>query len=194
MSRRFRTAVLGLLALSALLVLATSGFAAEAVHHPAFDWKREGMKILNFLIVVGILWWLLKDRLPAFLDERRSSVRKAIEEAKAAKAEAETKRAEYEAKIAQAEQDVAQIEAEGTRRAEAMKSDLARAAEEASKRVAAEAEGRMASELQKARAELQREASLLALELSEELIKERLGEEDQRKLIDETIRKLGSVK
>lgn len=180
-------------ALGVLVALSSPAFASEA-GNAAFSWKKEALKVINFLIVAGVLWWLLKDRLPAFLEDRRSKIDRTIEEAKAAKAEAEAKRAEYEVKIARAEQEVAEIQAEAGRRAEAMKEELARAAEAAAKKVASDAEERIDAEVRKARAELQREASLLAIELSAEIIKERLNEEDQQKLVDETIEKLEGLK
>ena len=172
-----------------MLAVAPVVLAAEAAH-PTFEWKKEAMKTFNLLVVLGVLWWALKDRLPRFFAERRGAIDKAIEEAKAAKAEAEAMRAEYEAKLARIEQDIAGIDAEGARRVEAMRAELDRAAEAASERIAAESTDRIAEELEKARAELQREASLLAVELAEEIIKGRVGKDDQRKLFDATIEKL----
>ncbi len=75
-----------------------------------------------------------------------------------------------------------------------MKEELARAADAAAQKVASDAEERIDAEVKKARAELQREASLLAIELSEEIIKERMNEEDQQKLVDEAIEKLEGLK
>jgi ATP synthase F0 subunit b len=182
------------LATTAVLLAAASVALAAEAGHSSVNWKAEAWKVVNFLIVVGVLWWLLKDRLPAFLGERRNKIDRAIEEAKAAKAEAEAKRTEYEAKIARAEQEIAEIDAEGVRRAEALREDLAKATEEAAEKLAADAKERVEAEVKGARAELQREASLLAVELSEELIRERIAEEDQRKLVDETIQKLEGLK
>ena len=194
MSRRRRDLLVGLLAVAAFLLTVPLGAWASEAAHPVFSWKKEALKTFNFLVVVGVLWWLLKDRLPKFLDERRQKIEKTINDAKTARAEAEAKRVEYEAKIERAERDIAEIEAEGARRIEAMRAELAQAAEAAAERIATEAEERISSEVKRAKEELQREASLLALELSEELIKERMSEEDQRKLVDETIRKLESLK
>ena len=189
MRRPCRPLLIALAAAALVLAAAPVVLAAEAAH-PAFEWKKEAMKTFNLLVVLGVLWWFLKDRLPRFFAERRSSIDKAIEEARAAKAEAEAKRDEYEAKLARIEQDIAEIDAEGARRVEAMRAELDRAAEAASERIAAESTDRIAEELERARAELQREASLLAVELAEELIRGRVGKDDQRKLFDVTIEKL----
>ncbi len=189
MRRRCRPLLITLAAAALVLAAAPVVLAAEAAH-PTFEWKKEAMKTFNLLVVLGVLWWFLKDRLPRFFAERRSSIDKAIEEARAAKAEAEAKRDEYEAKLARIEQDIAEIDAEGARRVEAMRAELDRAAEAASERIAAESTDRIAEELERARAELQREASLLAVKLAEELIRGRVGKDDQRKLFDVTIEKL----
>jgi F-type H+-transporting ATPase subunit b len=187
--RRCQPLLIALAAAALVLAAAPVALAAEAAH-PAFEWKKEALKTVNLLIVLGVLWWALKDRLPRFFAERRSSIDKAIEEARAAKAEAEAKRDEYEAKLARIEQDIAEIDAEGARRVEAMRAELDRAAEAASERIAAESTDRIAEELDRARAELQREASLLAVELAEELIKGRVGEEDHQRLVEATVKKL----
>ncbi|MFQ6673005.1 MAG: hypothetical protein ACE5KY_06865, partial [Candidatus Tectimicrobiota bacterium] len=142
MSRRWPILLMVLVVTGALLLVVAPGALAAEAGRPAFSWKKEGLKTLNLLIVLGVLWWFLKDRLPAFFAERRGKIDQAIEEAKAAKAEAEAKRAEYEAKIARVEQEIAAIDAEGARRVEAMRAELARAAASAAERVAAEAEER----------------------------------------------------
>lgn len=173
--------------------MAPGAMAAEAVHQ-AFNWKKEVFRYVNFLVVVGVLWWLLKDRVPKFFDDRRAKIDQAIKEAKAAKAEAEARRVGYEDKIAHVEQEIAAIDAEQARWVEEMRDELARATEAAAGRVSQEAEERIAAELDQARAELQREASLLAVELAEDLIKERVKKKHHRKLFDETVEKLEGLK
>ncbi len=175
------------------LAMAPGAMAAEVVHH-AFNWKKEALRYVNFLVVVGVLWWLLKDRVPKFFDDRRAKIDKAIKEAKASKAKADERRAEYEAKIAQVEQEIAAIDEEQARRLEEYRAEMARAAEAAAVRVSHEAEERIEAELDHARSELQREASLLAVELAEGLIKDRVRKKDQQKLFDSVIDKLEDLK
>jgi F-type H+-transporting ATPase subunit b len=182
--------LLGALFVASLVLATAKGVLGAEEAHSTFEWKKEALKTLNLLIVLGVLWWALKDRLPRFFAERRSSIDKAIEEARAAKAEAEAKRAEYEAKLAQIENDIAGIDAEAARRVEAMRAELAEAADAAAERIAAESTDRIAEEVDRARAELQREAALLAVELAEELIKDRVGDEDHQRLVEATVKKL----
>ncbi len=137
---------------------------------------------------------MLKDRVPKFFDDRRAKIDQAIKEANASKSKADERRAEYDAKIAQVEQEIAAIDAEQARRVEEMRDELARATEAAAGRVSQEAEERIAAELDQARAELQREASLLALELAEGLIKKRVKKKHHRKLFEETVEKLEGIK
>ena len=194
MRRRSRVLLLAVFAAVALLLsMAPGAMAAEAVPH-AFNWKKEVLRYVNFLVVVGVLWWLLKDRVPKFFDDRRAKIDQAIKEAKASKAKADERRAEYEDKIAHVEQEIAVIDAEQGRRVEEMREELARATEAAVGRVSQEAEERIAAELDQARAELQREASLLAVELAEGLIKDRVKKKHHRKLFDEIVEKLEGLK
>ena len=194
MSRSRRVLLIALFAAAPiLLVMAPGAMAAEVVHH-AFNWKKEALRYVNFLVVVGVLWWLLKDRVPKFFDDRRAKIDQAIKEANASKAKGDERRVEYEAKIAQVEQDIAVIDAERDRRIESMRVELTQAAEATAERVAHDAEERIESELNRARADLQREASLLALELAEGLIKERVKKKHHRKLFEETVEKLEGLK
>ena len=107
---------------------------------------------------------------------------------------AEAKRAEYGAKIARVEQEIAAIDTERDRRIEAMRVELTQAAEATAERVAHDAEERIAAELDQARAGLPREASMLALEIAEELIKKRVKKKHHRKLFEETVQKLEGIK
>ncbi len=194
MSWRRRVLLIALFAAAPLLlVMAPGAMAADVVHH-AFNWKKEAFRYVNFLVVVGVLWWLLKDMVPKFFDDRRAKIDQAIKEANASKSKADERRAEYDAKIAQVEQEIAAIDAEQARRVEEMRDELARATEAAAGRVSQEAEERIAAELDQARAELQREASLLALELAEGLIKKRVKKKHHRKLFEETVEKLEGIK
>ena len=158
------------------------------------------MKFLNFFLLAIGLYYLFKfdvfdlGKIVQHFKERPDKVRQVIEEAKTAKAEAEAKWAEYEAKIAKAEQEIADINAEGERRIETMKAELAQAAEATAQRIASDTDERIAAEVSRARGELQREASLLAIELSEEIIKERLSKKDQKRLVDATIEELEGLK
>jgi ATP synthase F0 subunit b len=200
-SDRRRTVIIIALVATVGVLLAAScpAFASEA-GHPAFNWKKEALRTLNFLILMVGVYYLFKldvfdlGKIVKHFKERPAKVEKIVEEAKAAKAEAEAKRAEYEAKIARAEQEVAEISAVADSRVEAMRAELAQAAEAAAQKVGSDAEERIAAEVNRARAELQREASLLAIELSEEIIKEHLNEEDQQKLVDAAIEKLEGLK
>ena len=194
MSWRRRVLLIALFAAApVLLVMAPGAMAAEAAH-PAFNWKKEALRYVNFLVVVGVLWWLLKDRLPRFFAERRRKIEESLGEAKAIKADAEAKRAEYGAKIARVEQEIAAIDTKRDRRIEAMRVELTQAAEATAERVAHDAEERIAAELDQARAGLQREASMLALEIAEELIKKRVKKKHHRKLFEETVEKLEGIK
>lgn len=65
-------------------------------HGVELDGARLAGQIINFLLWAGILWYLLKDRLPAFLASRRAGIVTELDEAKRLKEEAERKFAEYE--------------------------------------------------------------------------------------------------
>ena len=92
---------LGLIAL-AVLLLSTPALAAEGGGHDSglinLD-KSLAIQLVNFLVLLFILWKLLYKPLVAKMEERTQAIKKSLEEAQAARAEAEKQRAEHAAQI-----------------------------------------------------------------------------------------------
>src|SRR4029450_3940136 len=92
---------LGLVVLT-LLVLVSPALAAEGGGHEGglinLD-KSLFLQVVNFLVLLFILWKLLYKPLVAKMEERTQAIKKSLEEAEAARAEAEKQRAEHAAQI-----------------------------------------------------------------------------------------------
>ncbi len=150
-------------------------------------------RVFNFAIVVGVLVYFLKKPLKRGLSGRREEIEKALAEAARVKQEAEAKFAEYDQKLAKANAEIAGISEAIKREGELEKEKIIASAREMAIKIEADAEKAAALEVAKARKELQTEAVRLAVELSEDLLKKNFTSEDDTRLIDEYMQKVGEL-
>ncbi|MDX1581858.1 MAG: F0F1 ATP synthase subunit B [Alphaproteobacteria bacterium] len=150
-------------------------------------------RVLNFSIVVALLVYFLRKPLKKGLSGRREDIEKALAEARQAKEEAEAKFAEYDRKLDQATEEIAEISAAIRREGELEKQKIIDHAKEMAAKIEQDAEKAAELEVAKARAELQREAVQLAVNLAENLLKKNFTKEDDARLIDEYLQKVGEL-
>jgi F-type H+-transporting ATPase subunit b len=150
-------------------------------------------RVFNFVIVVGILVYFLAKPLKKGLSGRREEIEKALAEAEQIKRNAEAKFAEYDQKLASANAEIAEISAGIKREGELEKEKIITSAREMAIKIEQDAEKAVALEIAKARKELQTEAVRLAVELAEELLKTNFTSEDDTRLIDEYMQKVGEL-
>lgn len=150
-------------------------------------------RVFNFAIVVGILVYFLRKPLAKGLSGRKEDIAKALAEAAQVKQDAEAKFAEYDQKLATASAEITEISLAIKREGELEKEKIIASAREMAIKIEQEAEKAAVLEVAKARNELQREAVRLAVELSEELLKKNFTSEDDTRLIDEYMQKVGEL-
>ena len=167
----------------------------EAGHGPAptaYGLDAAAWVSLAMIAVFAILVW---KKVPAAiaraLDKKIAGIRQQLDEAAQLRAEAEALKAEYEAKAAQADAEAAtmlaraQTEAEGiVRRAEA---DAAALVERRSRI----AEEKIAAAERAAVDEVRAKAATAAAAAAERLIRERMDDSADKRLVDSTIAELG---
>jgi len=127
------------------------------------------------------------------LASRREGIEKALTEAKQAKADAEAKFAEYDQKLALATEEIEEISNAIRREGELEQKKIIESAREMAIKIEKDAENAAALEVAKARSELQREAVELAVTLAEDLLKKNFTKEDDARLIDEYMKKVGEL-
>ncbi len=180
-----------LLPAAAALFLPESVWAAEAgAHHKAFSATEELFKVVNTLIVAGILYKVAFVPIRQFLKDRREGIRKALEEARAAREEAEGRLAEQRAKVGDLEIELARVRAQGEAERAAMRERLQGEQEDQARRLLEQAKTTIALEASKARAELRGQAASLALRLAEEMLKKELDEADQERFVENYLARL----
>ncbi len=82
-----------------------------------FSWLSFGFAVINFIILVGLLWKLLHKPLLGVLESRRKSIEDAQQEAKEETEKAEQAKQEYESKLARAAQEADEIRAKASKSA-----------------------------------------------------------------------------
>jgi len=126
---------------------------------------------INFLILAGIVWMLLKSKVPQMFRERTQAIQKALKEAQTASAEATRRLGEIEARLAKLDSEVSGIKAEAEHEAAAEEERIRAAAEEDKRKVVDAAEAEIAAIARSARHELKNFAASLAVDIATRKIK-----------------------
>jgi len=182
-----------------LLTLAVVTFATLALASGGGDGHGGGLlkdflyRILNFAIMFGLLAYFVSKPLKRGMSGRRESIEKALEEARRAQAEAEAKFAEYEAKLAAANKEVEEIYAAIRREGELERDSIVASAKQLAGKIEEEADRNANLAVSRARAELRQEAARLAVSLAQELLAKNFTADDQKRLVDEYIEKVGEL-
>jgi len=180
-----------------LLVLsAGTAFASAEGSEGGGSWSPWMLlwRVINTAALIAVLVYFLKKPMANFFSERRTQIQKDLEDAKEQRDRAERTIAEYEKKIG-----------EMGRELDKMREELRKAAGVESEKVVSNAD-RMAStmvesaklaadqEVRNAKMILKNEAVGLAVELAESLIREKINEDDRKRIVEEYLVKVGGMK
>lgn len=165
-------------------------FAEEHGGGHAEQGPGEFWRIVTFVILVVGFLILWKKVISVQLDKRAGDIKKAIEDANAAKAAAERKADEYRQKLADLEQKIAEITGQLRKEGEAEKDRILREAEDAVKKFKDQAKLTAEQEIKKARVEIQAEVAELAVRMAEDMLKKEIKPEDQERLIKGSVERL----
>lgn len=153
-----------------------------------WSWTRDGGRIFNSVIVLGFFAWIALKYGGPILRKRAEDIAEQFENLKTAQETAAKNLVEYEKKIAVFEGEAKKIRAEAKEDAEAIKQKIIAQAKEAAELIMKKAEERIALEAEQARETLQRETTLTAVALAEEILKKNMGKGDQAKLVEEYLK------
>ncbi|HEX9023751.1 MAG TPA: ATP synthase F0 subunit B [Geobacteraceae bacterium] len=176
--------------------LAVTGFAsegAEGAHgsHAALQMKDFFWRVINFAMLAALLiWGMRKAKVGQLLADRQAGIEKALKEAVQARETAEKKYAEYSDKLSRATKEIDEIYASIKKEGELEKERIIAEAKDSAEKIKKQAEQTAAREVLKARAELQAEAARLAVQLAEQTLREKVGKDDQNRLVGEYLTKV----
>jgi F-type H+-transporting ATPase subunit b len=143
--------------------------------------------------MVGLLAYFVTKPIRKGLRDRRAEIEKTLADAQAAQEAAEAKYREYSDKLARATEEIAGIAEAIRREGEVEREKILVAAREMAVKIERETDNKAAGAVSKARAELREEAARLAVELAEGLLKKQVSADDQKRLVDEYMQKVGEL-
>jgi F-type H+-transporting ATPase subunit b len=178
------------------LVLLFASTALAAAEGGSSPWTTSMLlwRVVNTVALLALLIYFLKKPLTNFFKERKAKIEKDLAEAVAQRQKAEELIKEYQSKLAGMEKEL-----------EKMRGELQKAAEGESQKVVANAE-KMASaiiesakiaaeqEVRKAKISLKDEAVTLAVEMAESLIREKISDDDRKRIVEDYLVKVGGMK
>jgi F-type H+-transporting ATPase subunit b len=150
-------------------------------------------RCLSFVLMVGLLAYFVTKPIRKGLKDRTAEIEKTLNDAQEAKEAAEAKHQEYSEKLAKATEEIAVISDSIRREGELERKKIIAAAEELAVKIEQEADSKASSVVAKARIELREEAASLAVELAEDMLKKQVSAEDQKRLVDEYMQKVGEL-
>ncbi|GAB4534303.1 MAG: ATP synthase subunit B [Thermodesulfovibrionia bacterium] len=163
--------------------------AGEGGEHVT-TWKDWFWPVVNFTILVIILFYFGRKPIKEYFKRRAELIERSLKEAQEAKEFAKKALDEVQERLRNTDRDIKEI-IEGARQAgEREKEELIAEAERLRQKIIEQARANIGFELEKAKKEIKSEAALIAIELAERQIKERLSREEQEALIEEYIQRL----
>ena len=158
--------------------------------HDSKEWIDLGKKTFDFIVLVGLLYWLLAAQIKEFFSGRRVEIKKTLEESVEKKAEAEKKYREYSEKLDKASVEIddifEMIKAQGITEKQKIIED----AEKAAKKMKEDAHTRIEQELKGASDQLKAQAVQLSVQMAEEIIKRSITAQDHEAMVEEYMNKV----
>ncbi len=155
--------------------------------------KDFAYRCFNFALLVGLVAYFVTKPIRKGLKGRTEEIEKTLADAQVAKEAAEAKHLEYSEKLAKATEEIASITDSIRREGELERDKIIAAAKELAINVEQEAENKAAGVVTKARTALREEAASLAVELAEDMLKKQVSADDQKRLVEEYMQKVGEL-
>jgi F-type H+-transporting ATPase subunit b len=176
----------------ALLVAVNSVYASGGSEggHEKSQWFEFAWKTLDFILLVGFLYWLLAEKIKIFFVGRRQEIKDSMENAAKEKTEAEKKYREYSEKIDKASHEIDgiidMIKAQGVAEKQKIIEDAGKVAQ----KMKEDAQARIEQEFNKASYQLRSEAVQLSVQMAEEILKKNITAQDHEVMVREYMDKV----
>jgi F-type H+-transporting ATPase subunit b len=158
--------------------------------HEGNKWFEFAWKTLDFIVLVGFLYWLLAAKIKDFFVGRRKEIKESLDKSAQQKAEAEGKYREYSEKVDKASAEIdgifEMIKAQGVTEKQKIIED----AEKVARKLKEDAQARIEQELKKASDQLKTEAVLLSSQVAEEILKKNITAQDNEAMVREYMDKV----
>ena len=184
---------------TALAVMSMVGMTAALAHAEGAGGGEEGASLkdwlwhlVNFGIFAAALIYLLAKPFKRFLVKRSDDIRQALDEARAAREEALGRLADVQARLRDKDKEIQSLLDMAQENGKKEKELLVKEGDRVAADILSSARENIDAELFKARESLRREAALLAMELAEKMVKENISKEDQARILEDYIARVGT--
>jgi len=172
------------------LVFSALALAAEEGGEHAFTWKDWLWPVVNFAILVVVLVFFGRKPFAEYLRKRTELIEKSLKEATEAKELAKKALNEARAKLENTDREIEAILASARKSGEKEREAIIAEGVKLKEKIIEQAKANIDFELQKAKDTIKSEAAMMALELAEKQIKEKLGQKEHEALIEDYIKRL----
>lgn len=149
--------------------------------------------IINFLVLLAILYIFLYKPLFKVLDERKEEVANNLSQAEASRKEAEDMFSDYKRQLAEASGEAQEILTKANKAAEEAKNELISQAREEAAAISKKAQEEISREKEKAMKEVRDEIAGLAVLAAGKVLEKSLTKEDHEKMINDFVSQVGNV-
>jgi F-type H+-transporting ATPase subunit b len=164
---------------------------AEHAAPPAKGWQAtDTYKVMNFVVLAVALVFLLRKPVKQALADRIQSIKNQLSELEAQKAAAEAELAKYNQRFQKLDQEAEKLIAQYVQQGEEAKARILKEAEAAADKLQEQARRNIEHEFKKARQELQDDVLEKALAKAEEMVRDRISDGDQERLVDDYLSKV----
>lgn len=156
-------------------------------------WYEFAWAIINFLVLLAILYKLFYKQVLQFMENRRSEIVHNISEAEQARAEANSLLSEYREKLAGAEQDAQEILARATRTGEEGRVKLLEQGRDEAAVLLEKARAEIQQERDEALATLRKEVATLAVMAAGKILGRAVSRDDHERLVHQFLDEVGEI-
>jgi len=168
------------------------GHEAHAEHHYGKAQLLDLLwRALNFFAFVAIIYLAVAKRVRGALSAKTEEVYRTLDELEKEKQAAHQKYLEYEAKLAQLDKEKGKIIQEFIALGEAEKERILENAKKMAEQIKEAAKRAAEQETKEAKERLRAEVAEMATKMAEEIIKKNFQPDDQKRLIEEYLAKIG---
>jgi F-type H+-transporting ATPase subunit b len=145
------------------------------------------VELIAFIIVLGILGWLVLPPLDRALTRRQEQIRVALEEAERARQQVADAQREYERKLEEAREEARKILQQAERYGEQLREELKERGQKEYEAMIARAKADIELAAKEASDELKKEIASLVVMSVERILEKEIDHETHRKLIEEVL-------
>ncbi|MDA8084044.1 MAG: ATP synthase F0 subunit B [Nitrospiraceae bacterium] len=188
--RKLHTMLFVLCSLLFASVVYAAGGEAGAEHEPSL-FQAYLWPVVNFLVLIGLVIYVVKKAdLGGYFRKRTELIEQTLREAKEAKVLAEKALAEVDERLRVKDKEIDEIITYARQSGENEKTRLIAEGETMKEKIIEQTKNNIEYEVKRAKELIKEEAVLVAMELAEKKLKEKMTKEEQIKLLEESLAKI----